>query len=110
MLIMVVRIMMTMSPRAVSRSNSYLDTDKADDNVRIGLIRKRMTESLRAVFHSNSYLDNDNADDNVRIGITGNDDDVSQGCVSQQLTPSLSTSPHPASSTKVNKDQNFNQI
>ena len=63
----------------------------------------------RAVFHSNSYLDSDNADDNVRIGMTDNDDDVPpQGCVSQQLTPSLSTSPHPASTTKVNKNQNFN--
>ena len=62
----------------------------------------------RALFHSSSYLDNDNADDNVRKGITDYDDDVSQGCVSQQLTPSLSTSPHPASTTKVNKYQNFN--
>ena len=55
-----------------------------------------------------SIIDNDNGDDNVRIGILDNDDDVPQGCVSQQLTPSLSTSPHPASSTKVNKNQNFN--
>ena len=64
----------------------------------------------RAVFHSNSYLDNDNADDNVRIGITDNDDDVPQGCVSQQLTPSLSTSPHPASTTEVNKNAESQHI
>ena len=55
------------------------------------------------MFHSNSHLE----DDNVDNGGEDNDDDVSQGCVSQQLTPSLSTSPHPASSTKVNKNQNF---
>ena len=67
-----------------------------------------MTMSPRAVSHSYSYFDNDNADDNIGIGMTVKDDDVSQGCVSQQLTPSLSTSPHPASTTKVNKNQNLN--